>query len=86
MFLAIFFIKLRVGLIFRAVGESHSSAHALGYSVIKIRLLAILFGGAMCALSGAYMSICYAPMWQENMTAGRGLDSSGFSRICYLET
>ena len=44
----------------------------LGYSVIKIRLLAILFGGAMCALSGSYMSICYAPMWQENMTAGRG--------------
>ena len=67
-----FFYKTKMGLIFRAVGESHSSAHALGYSVIKIRLLAILFGGGMCALSGAYMSICYAPMWQENMTAGRG--------------
>ena len=26
----------------------------------------------MCALAGSYMSICYAPMWQENMTAGRG--------------
>ena len=61
-----------MGLIFRAVGESHVSAHALGYNVIKIRLLSILFGGAMCALSGSYMSICYAPMWQENMTAGRG--------------
>jgi len=67
-----FFYKTKMGLIFRAVGESHLSAHALGYSVIKIRLLAILFGGAMCALSGSYMSICYAPMWQENMTAGRG--------------
>lgn len=67
-----FFYKTKIGLIFRAVGESHSSAHALGYSVIKIRLLAILFGGAMCALAGSYMSICYAPMWQENMTAGRG--------------
>ena len=67
-----FFYKTKMGLIFRAVGESHSSAHALGYSVKKIRLLAILFGGAMCALSGSYMSICYAPMWQENMTAGRG--------------
>jgi simple sugar transport system permease protein len=67
-----FFYKTKMGLIFRAVGESHLSAHALGYSVIKIRLLAILFGGGMCALSGAYMSICYAPMWQENMTAGRG--------------
>ena len=67
-----FFYKTKIGLIFRAVGESHSSAHALGYSVIKIRLFGILFGGAMCALAGSYMSICYAPMWQENMTAGRG--------------
>jgi len=67
-----FFYKTKTGLIFRAVGESHSSAHALGYNVIKIRLLGILFGGAMCALAGSYMSICYAPMWQENMTAGRG--------------
>ena len=67
-----FFYKTKMGLIFRAVGESHFSAHALGYSVVKIRLLAILFGGAMCALAGSYMSICYAPMWQENMTAGRG--------------
>ena len=67
-----FFYKTKIGLVFRAVGESHSSAHALGYSVIKIRLLGILFGGAMCALAGSYMSICYAPMWQENMTSGRG--------------
>ena len=67
-----FFYKTKMGLIFRAVGESHSSAHALGYSVLKIRLFAILFGGSMCALAGSYMSICYAPMWQENMTAGRG--------------
>ena len=67
-----FFYKTKVGLILRAVGESHNSAHALGYSVIKIRFLSILFGGSMCALAGSYISICYAPMWQEGMTAGRG--------------
>tara|TARA_A100001011_G_scaffold179154_1_gene187916 strand:+ start:2449 stop:3318 length:870 start_codon:yes stop_codon:yes gene_type:complete len=67
-----FFYKTKMGLILRAVGESHNSAHALGYSVIKIRFLSILFGGAMCALAGSYISICYAPMWQEGMTAGRG--------------
>ena len=67
-----FFYKTKSGLILRAVGESHNSAHALGYSVLKIRLYSILFGGAMCALAGSYMSICYAPMWQENMIAGRG--------------
>ena len=67
-----FFYKTKSGLILRAVGESHNSAHSLGYSVLKIRLYAIVFGGAMCALAGSYMSICYAPMWQEGMTAGRG--------------
>ena len=67
-----FFYKTKAGLILRAVGESHKSAQALGYSVIKIRFLSILFGGSMCALAGSYISICYAPMWQEGMTAGRG--------------
>ena len=67
-----FFYKTKLGLVFRAVGESHHSSHALGYSVIKIRLLGIMFGGCMCGLAGSYMSICYAPMWQENMIAGRG--------------
>ena len=67
-----FFYKTKAGLILRAVGESHNSAHAVGYSVIKIRFLSILFGGSMCALAGSYISICYAPMWQEGMTAGRG--------------
>ena len=71
-FVSYFFYKTKSGLILRAVGESHNSAHALGYSVLKIRLLAIIFGGSMCALAGSYMSICYAPMWQEGMTAGRG--------------
>ena len=64
--------QTKAGLILRAVGESHNSAHALGYSVIKFRFLSILFGGSMCALAGSYISICYAPMWQEGMTAGRG--------------
>ena len=67
-----FFYKTKAGLILREVGESHNSAHALGYSVIKIRFLSIIFGGSMCALAGSYISICYAPMWQEGMTAGRG--------------
>ena len=71
-FIHYFFYKTKLGLIFRAVGESHHSSHALGYSVIKIRLMGIVFGGCMCGLAGSYMSICYAPMWQENMIAGRG--------------
>ena len=62
----------RSGLILRAVGDSHDAAHAMGYPVIRIRLLAILFGGAMSGVAGAYLSLAYSPMWGENMTAGRG--------------
>jgi len=67
-----FLYKSRTGLVLRAVGESHDAAHALGYSVIKIRYLAVLFGGACAGLSGAYLSLVYTPQWAENMTAGRG--------------
>ncbi|MEP1930377.1 MAG: ABC transporter permease [Roseibium sp.] len=64
--------RTRAGLILRAVGDNHGSAHALGYSVLKIRFLAVLFGGACAGLAGAYMSLAYTPQWVENMTAGRG--------------
>lgn len=64
--------KSRIGLIVRAVGDSHSSAHALGYSVIKVRYYCIMFGGACSGLAGGYLSLVYTPQWIEDMTAGRG--------------
>ena len=67
-----FLTRTRAGLILRAVGESHDAAHSIGYPVIRIRFLAVLFGGAMAGLGGAYLSIAYTPLWIENMTAGRG--------------
>ncbi len=72
--IAIYFFlnKTRHGLILRAVGDSHDAAHAMGYPVAKIRLLAALFGGAMAGLGGAYLSLAYSPLWIEQMTAGRG--------------
>jgi simple sugar transport system permease protein len=45
-----FLFKTRAGLIIRAVGDSHVSAHALGYSVVRVRFLAVLFGGACSGL------------------------------------
>lgn len=64
--------RTRAGLILRAVGDNHGSAHALGYSVLKVRFLAVLFGGGCAGLAGGYMSLAYTPQWVENMTAGRG--------------
>lgn len=62
----------RPGLILRAIGESPDSAHAIGYPVIALRYVAVLFGGALAGLAGAYMSMVLTPMWVEGMTAGRG--------------
>ena len=67
------FLKFtRAGLILRAVGENHDAAHALGYKVIRIRVLAIMFGGACAGLGGAYLSLIRVPQWTEGMTAGAG--------------
>ncbi len=70
--IAYFLFKTRAGLMLRSVGDSHSSAHALGINVIKIRYLAVMFGGACAGLAGAHLSLVYVPQWVEGMTAGRG--------------
>ena len=64
--------KTRAGLILRAVGESHDAAHALGYKVVRIRIMAIAFGGACAGLGGAHLSLVRVPQWTEGMTAGSG--------------
>ena len=64
--------KTRLGLTLKAVGENPNAANAIGIKVLQVRYLAIMFGGAMAGISGAYMSLVYTPMWVENMTAGRG--------------
>jgi simple sugar transport system permease protein len=67
-----FLYRTRAGLVLRAIGESPQSAHAIGYPVVRIRYLAVLFGGACSGLAGAYLAVAYTPLWVEGMTAGRG--------------
>jgi len=67
-----FLSRTRAGLVLRSVGENQEAAHALGYPVRRIRLLAVLFGGAMAGLGGAYLSLAYTPLWSQAMTSGRG--------------
>jgi simple sugar transport system permease protein len=62
----------RIGLVLRAVGENHDAAHALGYKVVRVRTLAIMFGGACAGVGGAYISLIRVPQWTEGMTAGIG--------------
>ncbi len=67
-----FLYRTRAGLVLRSVGESPESAHALGYPVRRIRLMAVVAGGALCGLAGAYVSVVYTPLWVEGMIAGKG--------------
>ena len=67
-----FLYRSRAGLVLRAVGESPEAAHALGYPVRRLRLAAVVLGGALCGLSGAYVSVIYTPLWVEGMIAGKG--------------
>ena len=67
-----FLFRTRAGLVVRAIGESPASAHALGYPVRLIRLAAVVAGGALCGVAGAYFSVVYTPLWVEDMVAGRG--------------
>jgi ABC-type uncharacterized transport system permease subunit len=67
-----FLYRTRGGLVLRAIGDNHTSAHALGYPVLRIRTLAVLFGGACAGLGGAYLPLAYTPFFIPGMTAGRG--------------
>ncbi|WP_409187800.1 ABC transporter permease [Bradyrhizobium sp. RDM4] len=67
-----FLYRTRAGLILRACGDNHISAHALGYPVLRIRTFAVMFGGACAGLAGAYLPLAYTPFFIPGMTAGRG--------------
>jgi general nucleoside transport system permease protein len=64
--------RTRLGLLLRAAGENHVSAHALGLPVRRLRLLAVVFGGLLAGLAGAYLSLIYTRFWSPGMSAGRG--------------
>jgi len=67
-----FLFRSKSGLVLRAVGESPDAAQALGYPVRVIRLAAVVAGGALVGLAGAYVSVVSTPLWVEGMIAGKG--------------
>ena len=67
-----FLYRTKAGLFLRTMGESPETSHAIGYPVVRIRYMAVLFGGLMAGLAGAYLSVAYTPLWVENMTSGKG--------------
>ena len=60
------------GLVLRTMGEAPELSQALGCPVLRTRYLAVVFGGGMSGLAGAYLAVAYTPLWVEDMTSGRG--------------
>ncbi|MEM7093202.1 MAG: ABC transporter permease [Actinomycetota bacterium] len=64
--------RTRIGLSLRAVGENAATADSAGIPVVRARLIAVVIGGALAGISGAYLTMLVAPGWSEGTTAGRG--------------
>jgi len=68
-----FFLRYtRWGLNLSSVGQNPAAADTAGLKVFRIRYMAVVFGGIMSGLGGAYLSLVYTQMWVENMVSGRG--------------
>ncbi len=68
----VYFEHTHAGLNVRAVGENPAAADASGINVSAYKYAHITFGGFLCGIGGAYLSLVFVPRWQENITAGAG--------------
>jgi simple sugar transport system permease protein len=70
----LFFIfrRTRMGIIWRSVGQSPEAADSCGLSVVAIRYAAVIAGGLLAGVGGAFLSLYYQPAWVEGTTGGMG--------------
>jgi simple sugar transport system permease protein len=64
--------RTRFGLRLRAVGENPAAVDTAGISVAAMRYRALMLGGVLCGLSGAYLSIAHNAAFIRDMSAGKG--------------
>ena len=65
-------MRTRFGLSLRAVGEDPEAADAAGVPVFRMRYLALLIGGALMALGGAFFTLAALGSFTLDIIAGRG--------------
>jgi len=66
------FNKTKTGISLKAVGDNPAAADMAGINVFFVRYMAIFFGGILCGLGGAYISLAYTPFWTDMIISGRG--------------
>ncbi len=62
----------RIGLNIRSMGEAPEVCDSIGLSVMKYRYAAVIIGGMMVGIGGAYFPMVLTSFWVDNLTAGRG--------------
>lgn len=67
-----FFRDFRAGLSFRSVGENPAAAETLGINVIRTKYIACVLCGALAAAGGAFLTLCYTPIYTDGIVMGRG--------------
>lgn len=67
-----FFKSFRGGLAFRSVGENPHAAETLGINVIQLKYIASILCGALAAAGGAFLTLCYTPIYTDGIVMGRG--------------
>jgi simple sugar transport system permease protein len=71
-FLQLFLFRSRWGLRTRAVGEHPKAAETVGIDVIRLRYRNVILGGVFAGLAGAWFTLDFGNLFQNNMTNGRG--------------
>ncbi|MDP6216453.1 MAG: ABC transporter permease [SAR324 cluster bacterium] len=64
--------KTRLGLNIRSMGEAPEVCDSLGLSVLSYRFFAVVGGGMLIGIGGAYFPLALTPFWVDGITAGRG--------------
>jgi simple sugar transport system permease protein len=67
-----FFKHFRTGLSFRSVGENPHAAETLGIDVVRVKYAACIICGALAAAGGAFLTLCYTPIYTDGIVMGRG--------------
>jgi ABC-type uncharacterized transport system permease subunit len=70
--ISVLLAKTRTGLMLRAVGENPEAAFTAGSNPVRVRMAAIVAGGALAGLGGAVLSLQEVGTFTDGMTNGRG--------------
>ncbi len=67
-----FIYKTKYGLEIRCLGENPKAIDIKGINVTRLQYLAVIFGGMLGGLGGAFLTVASAGIFVPDMSAGRG--------------